>query len=148
MSNISKDQWISLLKSTAFFKAFEDHEINKIVENADLLHFKMHQYIIKENEEDFSFFVIIKGHANVINKTQSSSPPEQLLTINAGECFGEMAVITKQTRTNFVIAGSECYVMKVNGATIDNFDESIQLKLYKQFSLILTKRLQSSFSPS
>lgn len=140
MVNINKDQWKALLKSTKFFKSFIDHEIDKIIDWSDLLYFPMHQYIIKANETDLSFYVIVKGHANVISKTHPSSQ-RKLLTINTGECFGEMAVITNEPRKNYIIAGSDCYVVKINVATIDNFEESIQLKLYKQFSVILIERL-------
>lgn len=142
MAELSKEQWVPLLKSTKFFETFESHEIDKIIQYADLLHYPMHHYIIKEKDMDCSFYVIVKGNANVIRKNRNSGPPEKLLSINSGECFGEMAVITKQPRTNFIIAGSDCYVVRINGATIDKIDEHIQLKLYKQFAYNLIKRLQ------
>ena len=88
----------------------------------------------------------MKDHANVINKSQSSGK-RKLLTIHTGECFGEMAVITRAPRKNDIIAGNDCYVAKINAATIDSFDESMQLKLYKQFSVNLIKRLLLSGTP-
>ena len=62
MAEINEEQWKVLLKSTKFFEIFEDQEINKIVSFSDLLHFPMHKYIIKENEKDLSFYVVVKGH--------------------------------------------------------------------------------------
>ena len=143
MADISKEQWKTLLKSTKFFEVFDDHEIDKIITFSDLLHFPMHKYIIKENETDASFYVVVKGHVNVISKSQSSVD-RKLSTINTGECFGEMAVITLEPRKSDIIAGSDCYVAKINVATIDSFEKSMQLKLYKQFSVNLIKRLLSS----
>tara|TARA_B100000315_G_scaffold196501_1_gene187607 strand:- start:9724 stop:10170 length:447 start_codon:yes stop_codon:yes gene_type:complete len=146
MAEINEEQWKVLLKSTKFFEIFEDQEINKIVSFSDLLHFPMHKYIIKENEKDLSFYVVVKGHANVISRSQLLGD-RKLLTIHAGECFGEMAVITHEPRKNDIIAGNDCYVAKINAATIDSFDESMQLKLYKQFSVNLIKRLLLSGMP-
>lgn len=140
MTTLSTDQWKTLLKSTKFFEVFDDNEVDKIINCSDLLHFSMHKYIIKQNEKDFSFFVIVKGNAHVIRKTASATD-KKLLTINTGECFGEMAIITKKPRNNFIIAASDCYVIKINVATIDSFEEPIQLKLYKQFSTVLVARL-------
>ena len=142
MPDLSKEQWKGLLKSTKFFEIFDDHEIDKIISFIDLLRFPMHKYIIKENETDLSFYVIVKGHANVIRRSQSSEV-RKLSTINTGECFGEMAVITHEPRKNNIIAGSDCFVAKINAATIDGFEESMQLKLYKQFSVNLIKRILS-----
>ncbi len=140
MKDLSKKQWMSLLRATKFFSVFDKPEIEKIINCSDLLHFPMHQYIIKANEEDSSFYVVVKGHANVIRKVQSSDD-KKLLTINTGECFGEMAVITKEPRKNFIIAGSECYAVKIDMSTIDSFEMPIQFKIYKQFSIMLTRRL-------
>tara|TARA_B100000959_G_C14971063_1_gene619726 strand:- start:2074 stop:2520 length:447 start_codon:yes stop_codon:yes gene_type:complete len=140
MKNLSKEQWTSLLKSTKFFNIFDESELEKIINCSDLLRFPMYQYIIKAHEKDLSFYVVVKGHVNVISKTKSAEE-QKLITINSGECFGEMSVITKGTRKNHIIAGSECYVVKTNVTTIDNFEMPIQLKIYKQFSVMLTKRL-------
>ncbi len=143
--NIDKGQWKALLKATNFFKTFNDEDIDKIIEYSKLLFFPMHKYIIKKSEEDLSFFVILKGHANVIRK-DGLRRDQKILTINAGECFGEMAVITKNPRTNSIIAGSDCYVVKINASTLDSFDDKFQLKLYKQFAKILVNRLSKSDS--
>ena len=67
-------------------------------------------------------------------------------TIHTGECFGEMTVITHAPRKNDIIAGGDCYVAKINVATIDSFEKSIQLQLYKQFSVNWINRLLSSGS--
>lgn len=141
--NIDKDQWKTLLKATKFFKDFNDEEIDKTIENSKLVFYPMHKYIIKEKEEDLSFYVIVKGHANVVCKDKFRVD-QKVLTINAGECFGEMAVITKKPRTNYIIAGSDCYVVKINASTLDNSDETLQLKIYKQFATTLVNRLVSS----
>ncbi len=143
MADISKEQWKVLLKSTKFFEIFDAHEIDKIIACTDLLHYGMHKYIIKENETGISFYVILKGHVNVISKLQSSID-RKLLTIHTGECFGEMAVITHEPRKSDIIAGSDCYVAKIDASTIDSFEKSMQLKLYKQFSVNLIKRLLTS----
>lgn len=141
--SISKDQWKALLKTTKFFETFDDHEIEKIVTLSDLLHFQMHKYIIKQNETDISFYVIVKGHVNVIKKSQSSMV-RKLSVIHKGECFGEMAVITQEPRKSNIVAGSDCYVARINAETIDMLDDPTQLKLYKQFSVNLVKRLLTS----
>lgn len=140
MVEISSEQWKVLLKSTKFFKIFENHEVDKIINFSDLVHYPMHKYIIKEKENDSSFYVIVKGHANVLCKTKAATD-RKLLTINIGECFGEMAAITHKPRKNYIIAGSDCYVVKINVSTIDTFEEAIQLKLYKQFAVTMIDRL-------
>ena len=59
MANISREKWKVLLKSTKFFKIFDGYAIDKIATFCDFLRFPMHKYIIKENEMDLSFYVVV-----------------------------------------------------------------------------------------
>lgn len=139
-NKLSKDEWKSLLKANRFFDNFDNNEIDQIIQFCKLLYFPMHEYIIKEKEEGLSFYAIAKGHANVIRKDRLPGE-RKLMSIYEGECFGEMAVITKKPRTNSIIAGSNCYVVKIDTSTMESFDAGFQLKLYRQFARSLVERL-------
>ena len=144
-ATLSKSEWKSLLKSNPFFDMFDSNELDLITDHCKLMYFPMHEYIIKEKETDFSFYVIVKGHANVMRKDRIPGD-RKLLSIYSGECFGEMAVITKKPRTNSIIAGSNCYVAKIDTSTLDSFDPNFQIKLYQKFSKALVERLLTADS--
>ena len=69
---------------------------------------------------------------------------EVIAIIDRGSCFGEMAALTRQSRTASIVAAEKCVVIKIDAKVIDNLSKNLQLRFYKQFLYTLVSRLDST----
>ena len=82
-------------------------------------------------------FILLRGAAQVsISKNGSAIP---VATLNSGDCFGEMSLLTGEKRSATVRADGDCYVMEISkdvmGEVIRESPDCL-----KQLSELLAKR--------
>lgn len=138
-----KARWTALLKGVRFFSLFTDEDLGAMLDIGEALHVKLHEYVIRETdmEDDNSFYVILKGAVKVMKKSVNLGKKD-ILVIRAGDCFGEIAFLTKSRRTASILAVEDCYIFKIDPETVKSLDQSIQVKLYQQFAVSLAERLK------
>ena len=118
-----------------FFQNFTKEQVKEMLTTATVAKFPKGKAIVAEGEIDDTFYVILSGSATV---TKSN---KDIATINAGECFGEMAYIAGQARTATVLAETDCVLVKISAASMDKSSSDIQLLFYKNFAKTLVHRL-------
>ena len=147
ISQEDKPKWAALLKGVRFFSVFTEADLDAMLDIGEALHVKLHEYVIREAEAeaeaeiDNSFYIILKGAVKVIKQSVVIGK-KNLLILRAGECFGEIAFLTKSKRTASILAVEECYIFKINPEALGSLDASIQLKMYQQFAVTLAERLK------
>ncbi len=129
-----------LLKSLDFFSIFTDEELNSFLEFSEMKKYKVQEYIIREDTEGDFFYVIIRGTVNIIYEG-SNNVKRTIATLREGDCFGEIALILDQPRSANILAASDCFLFKIDGKQIDELSLEIREKLFRQFSVSLSKRL-------
>jgi serine/threonine-protein kinase len=118
-----------------FFQNFNRDQVRELVQTASIVRIRRGGTIVAEGEIDDTFYVLLNGRALVMKEGRS------LADIVAGECFGEMAYITKQARSADVVAFTDCILMKISATLLNRSSESIQLLFFKNFALTLVRRL-------
>ncbi len=133
------------MKSIDFFKIFDETELDELLSSSNVKKYNVHDWIIKEDRQADSFFVILRGKANIIKENYAKAK-RTIGEINEGDCFGEMAVILQQARSASVMAGKETFIFEISADEIDGLKTETQLKLYRRFAIVLATRLKVSSS--
>ena len=101
-----------ILRNDPLFQCLSEGQIDSIVKQSRLDHFGRGERVIEEGAEGDSMFVLLRGAAQVFVAKNGSSIP--VATLNSGDCFGEMSLLTGERRSATVAAKGDCYVMEIS----------------------------------
>jgi serine/threonine-protein kinase len=121
-----------------FFSNFTKGQVKAILDAANVIRVPKDTAVVKEGEIDDSFFIILSGQASVRKNDK------QIALIGRGECFGEMAYLSGESRSATVVADTDCILMKISAMLLDKAPQEIQLLFLKRFATTLLRRLSAS----
>ena len=131
------------LKTVELFSSLTDEELTSIDKRLVVKRFRKNEVILHEEDTHEYMYIILSGKVRVIQITEEGK--EILLAIHqAGELFGEMALIDGKTSPATVVATEDC---TVNIISKKEFYSSIytQKKILDNLLHILCSRLRESW---
>lgn len=136
---MNKEDYLKLMDETSFFKEMDKAERESLLSFENhWMHFKAQEKILKEDEVDYGFFVLLKGQVSVIR----SKPTEvSLAQLVSGSMFGEITMKTKRPRTSSIEADEDVTVFKVDGQLLDQLDPKLIIKIKDQIIDLVISRL-------
>jgi CRP-like cAMP-binding protein len=105
----------SILREERLFDCLSEEQLNQMVNQARLKLFGRGEPVIEEGAAGDSMFVMLRGAANVFVSRNGSKI--RVASLGAGDCFGEMSLLTGEPRSATVRAHGDCYVMEI-GKTV------------------------------
>jgi len=131
---------IDYVHSVPFFENFTKDQVKEILNAGNIVKVQKGEVVVAEGEIDDCFFIIISGTAAVLkgNKT--------IALIGRGECFGEMAYLSGQSRVATVAAETNCVLLKISATLLDKSSESMQLLFMRNFAMTLLHRLSKKIN--
>jgi small-conductance mechanosensitive channel/CRP-like cAMP-binding protein len=102
---------LSILRDEPLFGCLSDEQLTQLVSQAHLNIFGRGEPVIEEGVAGDSMFVLLRGAANVFVSKNGSTI--QVATLGAGDCFGEMSLLTGEPRSATVRAQTDCHVMEI-----------------------------------
>ena len=87
----------SILRGERLFDCLSEDQLNQMVSQARLKLFGRGEPVIEEGAAGDSMFVMLRGAANVLVSKNGSKI--QVATLGAGDCFGEMSLLTGEPRS-------------------------------------------------
>ena len=100
--------------------------------------FKKGEVIISEGEKETAFYIIAKGGVEVMKKEKVIGVMKQ------GDCFGEIAFITRKPRAATIMARTDVSLMVVNMSLMEKASLETQLQYYRIFLENLISRLSQA----
>jgi serine/threonine protein kinase len=116
---------VSRLKQFEMFLHFSDQETDEIAKIGEFVEVKSGEAIIRENEDDSNFFVLLEGNVKVVKQSRV------LTNFLPGSCFGEIGAFARQERAAGVVAVEDCKLLRINALLFQEMDSSIQLKILR-----------------
>ncbi|MBF0427992.1 MAG: cyclic nucleotide-binding domain-containing protein [Magnetococcales bacterium] len=132
----------SLLDRIAFFSRFSEVEKHQILcAQHHFVKFSAGEYLVRENDNDDTLYIILKGTAHVV---KSSKPNHVLAKLTPGMIIGEVSFLTRRNRITSVIADDEMICFTINGSTMEELSVYSQNKIKDQLIEILVQRLDQT----
>ena len=132
-----QEKW-KTLRYLHFFKDFNDDQITDVVNASEWQEYTKGDVIITEGEKETSFYIIAKGGVEVVRKDTVIGVMKQ------GDCFGEIAFITRRPRVATIMARTDVTLMSVSTSLMEQAPVETQLQYYRIFLENLISRLSQA----
>jgi len=123
-----------------FFSEFTDPELLRLLKICQTRKYSKGEAIFREGEKGDRMFVLIMGQVHIVKHRESTK--EIVATLNAGESFGEMALVDQEPRSADVVAASDCMVIEVHAEVTNDTNDILALKLFRKMAMLVTKKLR------
>lgn len=126
-----------ILRSLPFFGEFSDVEIWEIVRFSDWEQVAPETVIMKDGEPGSHFCFLAEGEVQIAKRGRI------LGILTPGDCFGEMAIISKNagSRNADVIARTSSKIITIRGDALRQASEVCRMHFYAAFLEVLANRL-------
>ncbi len=101
-----------LKRQVGLFKAFSDEHLQQLVDGSRAVSFEANQAIAHQGEEATHFGVVLTGKV-AASIAGNGHPAQPLGELNAGETFGETALMTGNPQFADLVAESHCEVLLI-----------------------------------
>jgi serine/threonine protein kinase len=132
-----QEKW-KTLRYLAFFKDFSDDQITEVVNASEWKEFEKGNVIVTEGEPETAFYIIAKGGVEVVKNDKVVGLMKQ------GDCFGEIAFLTRQPRNATIMARTEVSLMSVSASLMEQASTDTQIRYYRIFLENLISRLSQA----
>src|SRR5437868_283463 len=132
---------LSILRGEPLFECLSDEQLDYLIKQARLNIFGRGEPVIQEGSPGDSMFVLLRGEANVFVAKNGSTI--HVATLNSGDCFGEMSLLTGEPRSATVRADRDCYVMEIGKPTMAEVLQSEPGCLVQLSELLAQRKMET-----
>ena len=122
------------------FADFSEAELAAVMEMAREETYKEGETIIQEGSGGSMMYVVAKGRVSIRKLTEKGEI--EIKQVAAGDCFGEMAVISQLPRSASVVALRPTELIAISGAVLRSASPVLSMKLYRNIAALLSERVR------
>ena len=124
-------------RSLAFFNDFTDPELWEVMRISTWENLPAGTTIMQDGDRGDFFCILASGEVKVTKRKKL------LNVLTPGECFGEMAYLSRQgnERTADVASLSDSRIIRIRSADLDNASDACRHRFDRAFMAILVERL-------
>lgn len=136
---MKKDTLVKLMDEIPFFKEMDASDRESLLGyETHWVQFKPQEKILKEDEVDYGFFVLLEGQVSVMR----SKPAEvSLAQLVPGSIFGEVTMKAKRPRSSSIEADNDVTLLKVDSQLLDQLSPELKIKIKDQILDVVITRL-------
>jgi serine/threonine-protein kinase len=123
------------------FAGFSDPELVRLLKICRSKNLNSGELVFPEGAKGDALYVVVAGAVDI--KKNIGGEHKTLVSMNPGDCFGEMAIIDDSPRMADAVANGKCSLIEVSASIINNNEDIISLKLTRQIAILLAKKLRS-----
>ena len=105
-----------MLRHHALFKTLSDDQLDALLPRGRIVHFGQGEKLIHQGDEGNSMFILVSGETSVI--VERNGIPTTVASLSAGDCFGEMSLLTGERRSATIVANRDCEVVEIGKAVL------------------------------
>ncbi|HKI99292.1 MAG TPA: cyclic nucleotide-binding domain-containing protein [bacterium] len=132
---------LNKVRRIEFFSDFTDLELVRLLKICHTRKYQDGETIFNEGEKGDRLYVLIMGLVEIIKHREQGT--ETLATMNAGDCFGEMALVDQEPRSADARAKGDTMIIEVNDQIINDINDILALKLFRKIAILVTKKLRT-----
>ncbi len=128
---------IELLRAQPLFDGVSEDHLRLVAARSPILCYGTGEAIICQDAAGSSMFVLVRGEVGVLVKTGGQTT--RVATLSAGDCFGEMSLLSGETRSASILAVTDSDILEITRATFARLIEK-DPELLPRLSELLAKR--------
>jgi len=102
----------AILRGEPLFDCLNDAQLDNVLQSARINHYGRGERVIEEGAEGDSMFIMLQGTAHV--SVVRNGTGIRLGVLRSGDCFGEMSLLTGETRSATIRADGDCEVLEIS----------------------------------
>ncbi|MFQ5432875.1 MAG: HDOD domain-containing protein [Nitrospinota bacterium] len=122
------------------FEKLTENEVMSVYKIADIRKYAPNDIIIKDGDDDQTFFAILEGSVKVTKTTDGKT--SRLATLMAGNWVGEIALVKNRPRMADVVASQPSVLMAIKPDDFKTLPGKIQLHIQKHLYDLTAKRVE------
>ncbi len=131
-----KNEIINELKKIPLFASLSDDDLEHLSSKLETVQFPKETVIIREGDLGDCFYIIRSGSVRIETQVEEFQQPVILARLEAGDYFGEMALITGEPRSATVVAEEDVTLWRILKSDFD-----AMIMSHPQITLSLTHML-------
>ena len=116
---ITTTEMLETLRGKSLFSEFTDEELQSFFELLDPEEFSSEMRIVAQDSPGDCMYILLSGQAHVIHHKDGHHV--ELALLQAGDFFGELALVDSGPRSADVVASENCILLKITQAAVFAF---------------------------
>ena len=130
-----------MLAQQPIFKCLTDAQLDALLPRGQVIHFGRNEKIIEQGAAGESMFILVDGEANVVVDRKGFQT--HIASLKAGDCFGEMSLLTGEHRSATILANKDCEVVEIGKAVLAHSLKENPELLHKLSELLARRQMET-----